>query len=75
MFPEDFNALVDAHFAEMRSNPPEVVIISIASSPELRKYAADNNYRKIAGYHGWIDTEFDLLVRPDSRIEAPPEIR
>ena len=75
MFPEDFNALVDAHFAEMRSTPPEVVILSPASSPELRKFVADNNYRKIAGYYGWIDTEFDLLVRPDSTIEAPPEIR
>ena len=75
MFPEDFNTLVDAHFAEMRSTPPEVVILSPASSPELRKFAADNNYRKIAGYYGWIDTEFDLLVRPDSTIDAPPEIR
>jgi hypothetical protein len=75
LFPPEFNALVDAHFEEMKANPPEVVIISQASSPELRKFVVDNNYLKIATYNGWIDSSFDILIKPDSAIQAPPEIQ
>jgi hypothetical protein len=66
---------VDAHFEQMKANPPEVVTISQASSPELRKFVEENQYKKISGYYGWIDTNFDIMVRPDSSIQAPPEIR
>lgn len=75
LYPESFNALVDGHFAELRSNPPEVAITSIASSPQLLKFVAEKNYRKIGHFSGWYNVEFDIWERPDSEIRAPKDIQ
>jgi hypothetical protein len=71
LFPLDFNNLVDAHFEELKKNPPEAVVLSAASSPELHKFILANNYLEVYRYSGWENMDFGIWFRPDFRIPTP----
>ncbi len=65
IFPVEFNNLVDKHFNRLSTTPPDAAIISDASSPELRRFIAENSYREIYHYSGWDNTNFGIWMKTD----------
>jgi hypothetical protein len=71
IFPSDFNNLVDAHFTKLNETPPDAIILSQASSPELFEFAKRNNYRKVFQYSGWDNLDIGVWFSPDFNFPIP----